>query len=179
MNEIDNEPETSEPDKRKTLRRKEDRDRCAWCSFLWENHDKEKAEHRELVCAKIDRLTTLHVTETKEMRDNFKGMVPWKAFAIVITILLALSAGVNAVIGTSVKDGQNLLRHDLDLRMEEAKRSLDSIHRRISTSDDEQQKSLHLVNEKLAKIETSSSVLEWRMGEVEKKMNSPQPRTGR
>lgn len=169
MNDL--EPEPNEPDQRKTLRRKEDRDRCNMCSFLWDNHDKEKDEHRELVCGKITKLETIHVTDIKEMRENFKGMVPWKAFAIVITILLALSAGVNAIIGSSVKDGQDLLRHDLDIRMEESKRSLDAIHRRISTSDDEQQRGLNLVNEKLAKIETSSSVLEWRMGQVEQKLN--------
>lgn len=170
MSEHDIEPEPSEPDKRKTLRRKEDRDRCAMCSFLWDNNDRDKKEHRELVCSKITKLETVHIADMKETRENFKNVVPWKAFLSVLTIVLALSGGINALVGSSVKDGQADLKQDLESRQEEVKRSLENIHNRISTGDRRQEEGLQLVNEKLSKIENSTSVLEWRMGQVEQKI---------
>ncbi len=166
----DHEPELNEPDQRKTLRRQEDRDRCNMCSFIWAAHDKDKDEHRELVCAKIGKLEISHSTDIKEVRSDMKGMVPWKAFAALITLLMALSVGLNAMIGSSVKEGQIQLRHDLDVRQDEVKRSLESIHRRISTSDDQQQQGMQLVNEKLSKIENSAGVMEWRLGQVERRL---------
>lgn len=178
MGKLDHEPEPNAPDTRKTMRRKEDRDRCNMCSFIWEHHDKEREAYREITCGKITKLEKSqeagikdmresHSKDIKDIRDNMVGR--W-AFGVFVTLILALSVGLNGWIGSSVKEGQIQLKHDIETRQEEVKKSLETIHRRISTSDDQQQNSMQLVNEKLAKIENSASVMEWRLGQVERKL---------
>ena len=141
-------------------RRHEDHEKCPWHDLMWEHHDIDTKDHRAIVCGKIAKAD-----------EYMRTLVPRWVFTLVLSGLVSAAVLFNGWFSSSIKDGQKQMEALLAEGQKETTDQLSNIHRRISESDREQKVVNESISTKLNDIKTTTNVLEWRMGQVEQKLN--------
>jgi hypothetical protein len=143
-----------EPELRKGRGRRRE-DQCALCETLWGHHDKDAAEHREMVCNKI---------KTKADAKELRGVIRLVAILVTITCVV--------VAGQAVWLRQDISR--VDYRIER-------VHQRVSDNITDRERSDFEQNRQLSTINTSIQTLSIRISGLEeqvKKQDGSQTKGG-
>lgn len=152
--------EYSGPERRQFARRDDDR-KCPNCDLLWEHHDRDRREHREIVCNKIHDVKEDVVAVKNQLIDQGRAhasFVPRWMFLIICGSMLSVGLGASQYIVSHINRGND-----------EIGKQITTVHRRITETDQDRE----ALKDKLIELQWSVNAIGTRLSLVEAKMEKP------
>ena len=114
---------------------------CSEHYLRWEHHDTDAKDHRSLVCGKIKSLGDMmsakaDADDVRQVQADLRSMTPWKVFALAMLIIIAMTGWTHK----TIIDSQDKMS-----------RAVETIHRRITDTDQDFSNRLHNIEQQLYK----------------------------
>lgn len=134
-------------------------------------NDTYTGEERRKTCA-------IHTKTIQCILEKIDKMVTWKVFVLIVGLAVAIIGASNLILTDSVKDLKKEISENISGMEKDVKESNQILHRRISDNADERLKSIDRVSTIMNSIDVKLGVLDYRINQVEKKLDNQPGKNG-